>query len=88
MSKISKTTERKEYFLNVLKSIFILLVIMFLIPYFLSHNLMIILFLLEGKFNFATAMDLYYIIHTIILSIISFTLFILFLTKVVKKKEV
>ena len=63
MSKISKTSERKEYFLNVLKGIFILLGIMFLIPYFLAHYLIIIFFFLDGKFNFATAIDLHYIIY-------------------------
>ena len=87
MSEINNRTERKEHLLNILEGVFIFLVIQFLLPYFIAHCYIIIIFLLEGKFNFIATMDLYYIINTIVLSLIIFALFILFLTKDFRKKD-
>lgn len=88
MSKINNRTERKEHLLNILNVAFGFLVILFLLAYFMAHYYLIIIFLLEGKFNFITTMDLYYIIHTIVLSLIIFPLFILFLTKAFKNLKI
>ena len=87
MSKINNRTERKEDLLYILEGVFIFLVILFIPAYFFAHYSVIILSFLGGHFNFITTMDLYYIIHTIVMSFITFTLFIRLLTKGFRKKK-
>ncbi|MFW9973584.1 MAG: hypothetical protein ACFFDF_25615 [Candidatus Odinarchaeota archaeon] len=83
---MSKINERKELIRDILGTIAIILGIPFLLGYFIMQYLVIITGFVEGFFDLTTTVDFFYIIHTILLSIIVFTLFILFIKKIYKKK--
>jgi len=81
---MTQQKERKEILLDILKMLVIFLGLLFLISYFITQYAVIIEGFLQGFFKFTTV-AFFYIIHTIVLSILVFTLFILFVKRICKK---
>jgi len=79
-----KINKRKKALIEILKVIGIILGIWFSYCYFIAQYILIITGFVEDFLNLTLSVDFFYIIHTIVLSILVFALFILLVRKTIK----